>query len=97
MSDLKIYTNHHVRQLQYRCDVPDDVLADYFDWLDDDTFDGFFHYRGSWYHLDDFIRISEHAPFDTMWDGYLSDSFFSGILIKLLPDDGEFIVATYIG
>lgn len=95
MSDLKVYTNYHRRLLQYRCDVPEDVLASDFDWLDDDTFDGFFEYRDCWYHICDFMRISDNAPFPGEWDGYSSDSFFSGILIKLL-DDGEYIVGTYI-
>ena len=100
---MKIYTNNHWRQLKYGNEVPDDVMSDYFDHLDtDDAYDGFIQYRDRWYHTSDFMSLHNkiHCPnppeFMNGWDGYLSDSYFSGVLIKL-SDDGEgYKIATYI-
>jgi len=96
MSKPKVYTNKHWRQFKYREEVPDQVLAEQFDYLDGEI-DGFFCYRSYWYHTSDFMMFDRHAPFDEYWDGYSSDSFFSGVLIKLADDGEEYQVATYIG
>lgn len=93
---MKVYTNYHHRQFKYRNEVPAKTLAENFDWLNEDTIDGFFCYRGNWYHVSEFMRFDQHAPFDQKWDGYLGDSFFSGILISLDPDGETYQVATYI-
>ena len=29
------------------------------------------------------------------WDGYISDSFFSGVLIKISDDNEEYQIGTY--
>ena len=50
--------------------------------------DGFFKYRGYWYHLDQFMRIPGQMFNGEDWNGYHADSFFSGILIRM-SDDGE--------
>ena len=44
----------------------------------------FFRYLGYCYCLDDFML--SHDP---DWDGYLSDTFFSGIFIKIDMERGE--------
>ena len=95
---MKIYTNNHYRQFKYRNEVPAKILED-FDWLTEDMggSDGFIHYRNRWYHVSEFMKFDQHAPFDPKWDGYISDSFFSGILIKLQKDCETYQVATYIG
>jgi len=80
---LDIITNRHWREFIYRCDVPESVLADQFDYLDEETPDGFIHYRGSWYHINEFTNCSIDG-----WHGQRSDSFFSAVLIRL-SDDGE--------
>jgi len=98
MSDLTIRTNHHWRPFRYRYEVPEVVLADQFDHLDEDEgYDGFLCYRGWWYHLSDFmVWTSVGVPEEmTRWDGYASDSFFSGVLIKVSEDGEEYQVATY--
>jgi hypothetical protein len=45
----------------------------------------FVRYKGELYDLGDFMRVPE-GMFH-WWDGYISDSFFSGILIKHVPED----------
>ena len=99
MSELKIITNNHWRPFKSRDEVPEKILQSDFDWQDDnlDAYeDGFIYYRGKWYHLDDFLRIDNNAPFPSNWHSYCSDSFFSGVLIEM-SDDGEYYkIATYI-
>jgi hypothetical protein len=100
MSELNVATNHRWRDFVYRSDVPAKVLADRFDWTnEDDHYDGFFNYRGWWYHLSEFERcppVTQQAsdPFNG-WDGYHADSYFSGVLIKLSKDGEQYQVGTY--
>jgi hypothetical protein len=94
MDKLSIYTNYHARQFSYRSEVPPDILASEFDWCAAE--DSFFCYRGRWYHLDEFMRIDQTSPLQGHWDGYLSDSFFSGVLIKLLDNGDGYQIGTYI-
>ena len=90
---MKIYTDHKWKQFKYRNEVPASVLASQFDYQDpEETFDGFIHYRGVWYHLDQFMR---GAPIPG-WDGFAGDSFFSGVAIKLSSDGEEYQIATVI-
>lgn len=92
---VTIKTNNQWRDLVYRADVPAKVLADQFDYQDaDDTTDGFFCYRGHWYHLDCFMRIEGNEALKG-WHGYASDSYFSGVLIKLSEDGEQVMCATY--
>lgn len=71
----------------------------------------FFRYRGQLYDMSQFSRILASAakscnpracaePSFQGWDGYASDSYFSGILVKYARDefgivDGRIVVATY--
>ena len=88
---MKITTNHVWREFKCRHEVPKKILDTQFDWTkEDEDVDGFFHYKGTWYHLSLFMR---HAP--EGWDGIHHDSFFSGVLIKLSADGERFKVATY--
>ena len=92
-------TNNHWRQFVYRDDVPAAVLADQFDWTDKDHTehgdysDGFFQYRGFWYHLGDFMRGGMTE--DDQWQGHCGDSYFSGTLIEVSRDGEEYRIATY--
>lgn len=43
------------------------------------------------------MNIDNNSPFKTLsFDGYYSDSFFSGFLIKLSNDGESYKIATYI-
>ena len=95
---MKIYTNHHERQFAYSNEVPEDVLDSQFDYQDRDELHagrGFFKYRGYWYHLDGFVSCPK-GMFEGKWNGYTSDSFFSGVLIAISDDGETYKVATYI-
>ena len=68
-----------------------------FDYLTPDEFDEmeFFKYKGHWYSIGDFMCLDSSHPFSTMqWDGYSSDSYFSGVLMKYCYD-GTVIVGSY--
>jgi len=98
---MNIRTNNQPRRLFFACELSESErtkLRREFDWMDDEQFDhdcSFFKYRGSYYNLANFMRI-ESSPFDDAlcgWHGYSSDSYFSGVLIKLCGDD--VVVGTY--
>ena len=92
MSEIKIITNHHRRELMHQWDVPQQVIESDFDYTTDESL--FFRYKGQWYCLDDFPAYgtvwmptpSEDSPLHG-WDAFASDSFFSGIAIKFPQDD----------
>jgi len=72
-------------------------LRKQFDYLSQDQFDEteFFKYRGVWYSVGDFMRVIA-APHEHLygWDGYVSDSYFSGVVMKYCYD-GTVIVGRY--
>lgn len=62
-----------------------------FDYLPKDEDQGFFRFKGSVYHLSQFMRYP-----DPYWTGVYNSSMTTGVLVKLL-DDGRLIVGTYQG
>lgn len=90
MNETRIITNHHWRKFRYRDEVPQDILDSEFNYqTPEDCIDGFIHYRGLWYHLDQFMRLENTSG----WDGAHCDSFFSAVLIKLSDDGEEYQIA----
>ena len=50
-----------------------------------------FMYKGYRYYLDEFMTTQNMGSlFGEEYDGYLSETFFSGILVRLGDKDGEF-------
>lgn len=94
---MKIKTNHQWRQFVYRYDVPASVLADQFSHLGEESSDGFFCYRGQWYHTSDFMCTdAPNSPLALLgFDGYVSDTYFSGVLIKFANDGVRYQIATF--
>jgi len=55
----------------------------------------FFRYRGRTYCLDDFTALPEQLAAELPgWQGYLADSYFSGVLF-MEDDNGDHFAATY--
>ena len=83
---MTIITNNHPRDLLSFSDFSEPAqnqLRRDFDWLADiEIQDGFFSYRGSTYHLSEFMR--DGCP--DGWDGVAADSYFSGVVVRLSPD-----------
>jgi hypothetical protein len=79
----------------YRFDVPAKVLADQFSHLsEDESFDGFFCYRGNWYHTSDFMSVTAIEALKG-WQGYTNDSYFSGVVVKFSDDFEQVKTGTY--
>lgn len=96
----RVYTNNHWRDFTYRSDVPEAVLKSDFDWTTEDDIDGFFCYKGVWYHTSQFMRFGyppggEPPALFKGWHGYLNDSFHSGVVIRMSDDGEQFQVGTF--
>lgn len=87
---MDIITNHVPRDIIYGFQLSPKERED-FDYYSDDELDErqFFRYRGSVY------DTSEFYPWLTLpkWDGFRSDSFFSGVAIKYVDDFERVVVA----
>ena len=76
-----------------------------FDYIPEEDFayHNFVSYRGCIYDTSDFVTTTP-GPWNhglpsefKSWDGYSSDSFFSGVLIRYNPEnDDQVIMGTYI-
>lgn len=88
---MQIISNNSARPLLSKCELPADVQAD-FDWASD--CEAFFQYKGAWYALSDFTRTTD-SLFTLGWEGSLGDTYFSGVLIRLVDDCDSVIVGRY--
>ena len=99
MSDSKVKligNGHHITPVM-ACEVDEKTLRklvhefDYrFDGLSDprECECEFFFYRGNWYDLHDIPAVESYAPaWLRKWDGYINDSYFSGIVIRYVKDE----------
>lgn len=99
MDEITIRTNHVPR---FTIDAWDLTPAEReeFDYLDWDEIDcgtnsaTFFRYRGTLYDLSEFQTTRGLPDFSPLraWDGYLSDSFFSAVVVRYVGDDCESVV-----
>lgn len=102
MSELTIVTNNVPREVINGWQLTADERAefDYYDWDGDDAEgleQSFFRYKGELHDLGEFMRW-ESGPDDHpfyQWDGYQSDSFFSGLLVRYCEDWEYVVVGRY--
>lgn len=97
MSDeLKIITNNVPRDLIFGSELSEKERAD-FDYFTDEQLATayFFRYKGEVYDPGDFQNTDWNQGFDR-WDGYISDTFFSGILIRWCNDYESVVVGRYM-
>lgn len=85
---MNITSNYNKREFLSSYEVPEEILKEEFDWCDSDY--GFFKYKGTWYHISQFMRL----PSCPGWNGVLGDSYFSGVVL-FVPDGGEFYKVGY--
>jgi hypothetical protein len=101
---LTIHTNHVPRPVLSAFDLTAEELKE-FDYLQEDE-GSFFRYKGQVYDLGEFCRVIDPGakrchptecaePAFAGWHGYMSSSFFSGMLIKYTDDCERVIVAQY--
>jgi hypothetical protein len=88
---INIYGNNHWIELEY----------DKHSWSDEEV-EACFKYKGNTYFLSEFMNIHNkiHEPNPPEWllefDGYMADSYYSGVLIKLGITNEAVKVFTYI-
>ena len=94
-----------LKEFDYLIDAPDNADNATLEALWYDSGATFFRYRGELYDIGEFSRViapgaERFHPMECAepafqgWDGYQSDSFFSGLLIKYL-DSESVVVGTY--
>ena len=72
------------------------------DWNDSNEEEECFKYKGHVYFISEFMYIDQYNPMnitennEPLFDGYMSDSFFSGILVKYTEDAESIKAYTYI-
>lgn len=90
--DVKIITNNHPRDISDAWSLTAEERAE-FDYLDWPAIEegrdsaSFFRYRGQLYDLGSFTLNAPQG-----WDGSMADSFFSGIVVRLVNDNEQVIV-----
>jgi hypothetical protein len=85
---MNIKTNHQWRNFLYWHELPEKAKKD-LDYADQDG--SFFKYKGNYYSLEDFVKTTHIIG----WHGYVADSYFSGVLIRLSNDGEQYQVGTY--
>jgi len=105
---MKVRSNHHWRNLLYGYELTETERAefDYLDWTEDGDAQShdFFRYRGLVYDTSEFMEYPDSANqrLDpdfaefAKWNGYQSDSFFSGIVIRYSCDFERIQIGTYM-
>lgn len=100
MSDkLTIRTNNQPRHILYWHDLTDEERAefDYLDTAEHQQDARFVRYRGWVYDLSEFSAVGPMMSLDC-WDGYVSDSFYSGVVCRYVGNDCEAVImGTFFG
>ena len=82
---MQIITNNIPRQLIFGYELTDKEKTD-FNYLDDIDSHNFIKYKGFIYDVNEFMSTYNMDSLKD-WDGYSSDSYFSGVLIKFIDSD----------
>ena len=85
MTNIKIITNNKPRQLLYGYELTDKQKQD-FEYIEDIDSHDFVKYKNNIYDLSEFMRVENNDSLKG-WEGYSSDSYFSGTLVKYIDDD----------
>lgn len=90
---MKIKCNNIPRQFIYGYELSSKQRQD-FDYIPDDEImlHEFIKYKGNVYDVSEFLRVDSQEL--NGWHGYASDSFFSGVLIRIV-DSEHCIMASY--
>lgn len=93
---MKITTNNVPRPVIYGWELSKKERKEFDYWTDEEIEQQhFFRYRGDIYPLSDFMRIDENQvalrPLKG-WDGYMSDSYFSAVVVRYCDDYENVVV-----
>ena len=91
MSGFKVVTNNAPRPVLSGWDLTEKEREE-FDYIENVVNEPyrFFRYKGNVYDLQEFILPGKNLE---DWDGVRADSFFSVVVIKLIADDYESVIA----
>jgi hypothetical protein len=90
---MNIKTNNQQRPIIYWHDLPESAKDEYENISD--TGSSFFKYKGQYYAFDEFSGCKDGGPFDG-WHGYMSDTAFSGIVVRYSDDwDNDSVIVGY--
>ena len=91
-----IKTDHKWKNLLYGYELTEKEKSE-FDYLTTEQIDfgSFIRYKGRVYDVGEFIRVSDGMGELLGWHGYSSDSFFSGIVIKVSDDGEQYMIGAY--
>lgn len=96
---IEIRTNNKPRLIidDYQLTPDERKEFDYLDWQAIEAGNdsaSFFRYKGQLYDLGEFMRCPDTAWFKG-WDGYHSDSAFSGVLVRYCQDTDYVVIGMY--
>lgn len=99
---MKIITNRIPRPLVCLADLPEKARKEFPYLTEDHAYEcRLVQYKGVWYDVWDSMTCTGAVATDDTrhafsgWDGYISDSYFSGVLFKFADEDCV-VCATYI-
>lgn len=98
---MTIATNRHWRPVLQAWDLTPKERAqfDYLDWeriMASEDSREFIRYRGVTYDLGDFSETMPRILRGKGWDGWQSDSFYSGIVVRWSEDGDQIMIGTVI-
>lgn len=95
MSDINIITNNIARPIIYWSDLSDKEKKE-FDYIKEGNKDScsFFRYLGRVYDLGQFMRVTDNKELKK-WNGYVSDTHSSGVLVRYDAFEDNVIVGRY--
>lgn len=72
-------------------------MLEQFNYLTEEEFNqqSFINYKGYWYDLGEFMRIDDNEGELGKWQGYRSDSYFSGVVIRYVENANQYVMGTY--
>lgn len=89
---LRITSNYHRYEPVSWREIDDPATQAAFEYVGDDIdTPRFVKYRGEWYDINEFLcgaAIRSQDGFES-WDGFVADTFFSGILVKYMDNYDE--------
>lgn len=95
---VTIRTDHKWKPFKMGYQVPESVIKYEFDYLDSDEVCGtyFLCYRGTWYSLDQFVKLPDGGELSGQgWHGAEAHSYSTGTLIRLSDDGEEYQIGSY--
>ena len=72
-------------------------MLNQFDYLTEEDFNqqSFVNYKGRWYDLGEFMLVGDSELGKLKWQGYSSDTYFSGVVVRYVEDNDRIVMGTY--